>query len=99
MVRGSRQGRKGPPASKTVQRLRWGVPHLDSTLIIWTGFLAFVLVVVAFSLLGTGLFGGSGTGTSIAEAAPDITLVTVGGEYQLSDQRGKVVVLYFSLPG
>lgn len=31
--------------------------------------------------------------------APDVSLTTENGEYHLSQQKGKVVVLYFSFPG
>lgn len=31
--------------------------------------------------------------------APDITLATAEGEFRLSQQRGKVLLLYFSFPG
>ncbi len=33
------------------------------------------------------------------ELAPDMVLATANGEFQLSDQRGKVSLLYFSFPG
>ena len=32
-------------------------------------------------------------------AAPDVTLATLGGELQVSDLEGEVVLLYFSFPG
>jgi hypothetical protein len=34
-----------------------------------------------------------------AQAAPDIVLATADGEFRLSQQKGKVLVLYFSFPG
>ncbi len=36
---------------------------------------------------------------ALAEEAPDIVLATVDGEFQLSEHRGHVVLLYFSFPG
>ena len=33
------------------------------------------------------------------ELAPDITLATANGAFQLSDHRGEVSLLYFSFPG
>ena len=33
------------------------------------------------------------------ELAPDITLATADGVFQLSDHRGEVSLLYFSFPG
>ena len=35
----------------------------------------------------------------VAEAAPDITLMTKQGDYRLSEQKGEVVALYFSFVG
>ena len=34
-----------------------------------------------------------------SETAPDMTLVTLDGEFRLSENRGKVLLLYFSFPG
>lgn len=34
-----------------------------------------------------------------AEPAPDVTLTTAMGDYRLSDQKGDLVVLYFSFVG
>ncbi len=34
-----------------------------------------------------------------ANLAPDIALVTAEGEFLLSEQRGEVLLLYFSFPG
>ena len=65
----------------------------------WAGVLVFVLAVVGISAVAAGLLGDSGKGTALAEAAPDITLATEAGDYQLSKQQGKVVVLYFSQSG
>ncbi len=33
------------------------------------------------------------------ELAPDMVLATTDGEFQLSEQRGQVSLLYFSFPG
>ncbi|MFQ5860301.1 MAG: hypothetical protein ACE5IG_01965 [Dehalococcoidia bacterium] len=49
-----------------------------------------------YSLFAAGLLGGS---TASGEPAPDVTLATADGPFQLSEQRGDVVVLYFSFPG
>ena len=32
-------------------------------------------------------------------AAPDFTVVTESGDFQLSEHKGNVVLLYFSIPG
>ncbi len=59
-----------------------------------------VLVTAAFSLFASGLLTSSGSEPTVRyEIAPDIALATAAGNFQLSDQRGKVVVLYFSFPG
>lgn len=46
-------------------------------------------------LLGVAFAAAQGTGVP----APDVTLRTANGEWRLSQQRGKVVVLFFSFPG
>ena len=35
----------------------------------------------------------------LSNPAPDMTLATLSGEFQLSENRGEVLVLYFSFPG
>jgi len=44
----------------------------------------------------TGSLGGA---WAAGEPAPDITLKTENGDFRLADQKGKVLVLYFSFPG
>ena len=34
-----------------------------------------------------------------ANPAPDMTLATLSGDFQLSENQGEVLVLYFSFPG
>ena len=34
-----------------------------------------------------------------ADAAPDMTLATLDGDFRLSENRGEVLLLYFSFPG
>ena len=41
----------------------------------------------------------SGPETASGEIAPDITLATAAGEFQLSERRGEALLLYFSFPG
>lgn len=41
----------------------------------------------------------SATVTTSAKVAPDIALATIDGEFRLSQQRGKLLLLYFSSPG
>lgn len=36
---------------------------------------------------------------TLAELAPDVTFATAKGPFRLSEQKGKVVLLYFSFPG
>lgn len=39
------------------------------------------------------------TQPAVSERAPDLVLATLDGRFRLSDQTGKVTVLYFSFPG
>lgn len=58
-------------------------------------------LVVPVGLLAWSLFtsGWLGTARAGGEPAPGIRLRTANGEFDLSRQRGTVVVLYFSFPG
>lgn len=56
-------------------------------------------IVGAVALLAILSSSFSGGGTASGETAPDITLATAAGEFQLSEQRGEVTLLYFSFPG
>lgn len=68
--------------------------------LIWVGVLGLVLVIVVSGLFATTSRLGSPEGESgSAEPAADITLGTEAGDFQLSDLRGQVVLLYFSFPG
>ena len=60
------------------------------------GSLLFIGGIVAYGLFATDLLGGS---RAAGEPAPDVTLNTADGEFRLSQQRGKVLLLYFSFPG
>ena len=55
-----------------------------------------ISAILAFSLFAGHLVGNSRVA---AEPAPDVTLKTANGEFSLSQQRGKVLLLYFSFPG
>lgn len=61
------------------------------------------LVAAGVLAVVIGVFGFSssrlGSQEAAAELAPDITLTTLQGDYRLSEQRGEVVVLYFSFVG
>jgi len=61
-----------------------------------TRILIFISAILAFSLFAGHLVGNS---RAAAEPAPDVTLKTANGEFSLSQQRGKVLLLYFSFPG
>ena len=67
--------------------------------LLWAVVATLVLVTGAFSLFVSGLLTSSGTESTAKEPAPDIVLATAAGTFQLSEHRGKVVVLYFSFPG
>ena len=58
--------------------------------------LVLIAGIVAYGLFVTDLLGGS---RAAAEPAPDVTLNTANGEFRLSQQKGKVLLLYFSFPG
>lgn len=59
------------------------------------------LVVIGTLLAGAlALFAGlPGSRKAAAELAPDLTLTTTQGEFRLSQETGKIVVLYFSFVG
>jgi hypothetical protein len=59
--------------------------------------LLFILAFVVSVLLARGLLQWSGSAK--VDIAPDITLATTEGDYRISEQRGSVVVLYYSFPG
>ncbi len=66
----------------------------------WVGVLGLVLVIAISGLFAATIWLGSPEGESVsAEPAVDITLATEAGDFQLSDLRGQVVLLYFSFPG
>ena len=66
----------------------------------WVGVLGLVLVIAISGLFAATIWLGSPEGGSVsAEPAADITLATEAGDFQLSDLRGQVVLLYFSFPG
>jgi hypothetical protein len=58
--------------------------------------LASIVGLLAWGLFATDM---GGIGQLAAEPAPDVTVSTANGEFRLSHQRGKVLVLYFSFPG
>lgn len=62
----------------------------------WAGSLVLIAGIVMYGLFVTDLLGGP---RAAGEPAPDITLNTADGEFRLSQQRGKVLLLYFSFPG
>ena len=56
--------------------------------------------IIIYSFFAAGLLGSASEPNNVtAEAAPDVILATADGEFRLSEQRGKVLVLYFSFPG
>ncbi len=72
--------------------------------LIWAGVLGLVLVIAVSGIFVSGLLGGSRkgdvtAGSPTAALAPDIALTTVDGDFLLSEQRGRVTLLYFSFPG
>ncbi len=68
--------------------------------LIWVGVLGLVLVMVVSGLFAATSRLGSPEGESVsAEPAANIILANEAGDFQLSDLRGQVVLLYFSFPG
>ncbi len=66
----------------------------------WVGVLGLVLVIAISGLFAVASRLASPAGESVsAEPAADIILATEVGDFQLSDLRGQVVLLYFSFPG
>ena len=62
----------------------------------WAGGVLFIAGIMAYGLFITDLLGGS---RAAGEPAPDVAVNTAMGEFRLSQQRGKVLLLYFSFPG
>ena len=58
-----------------------------------------LLVAVTFALSGPARPEVTGEELGLAEAAPDMTLTTLDGDFRLSENRGEVLLLYFSFPG
>ena len=68
--------------------------------LMWAVVASLVVAIATVSLIASSLLTNSGTeSTASYELAPDIAVATAAGNFQLSDHRGKVVVLYFSFPG
>ncbi|HWP34125.1 MAG TPA: hypothetical protein VNM66_00870 [Thermodesulfobacteriota bacterium] len=64
-----------------------------------TRWLALAGTLVGLTALGLWGAGAPSLRRPAGEPAPDVTVRTESGAYRLSEQRGKVVVLYFSFPG
>lgn len=64
--------------------------------LIWAGCLVFIVGVLAYGLFITNV---GGAAQAAGVPAPDVSVSTPNGEFRLSQQRGKVLVLYFSFPG
>ncbi len=63
---------------------------------VWTWTMVFIVVIVTQHLIASDLLGSS---AAVGRPAPDVTLNTTNGGFRLSEQRGKVLVFYFSFPG
>ena len=77
---------------------RSNAPDRRSWWFIGGGLIAAVALLVGLTFA----FSGPQTresGLGLANPAPDITLATLSGDFQLSENRGEVLVLYFSFPG
>jgi hypothetical protein len=92
-MRRSPEQQRGADPSATGVRGRAGRARGRLVRSVRLAFIVSLLAVVAFvagSLRGAWAAG---------EPAPDITLRTENGDFRVADQKGKVVVLYFSFPG
>ena len=65
--------------------------------LLWMTVLFLPMTVVASIIMTSGLLQKSGQ--TNGDLAPDITLATMEGDFHMSEQRGNVVVLYYSFPG
>ena len=91
MPRKGKISRPKTPASK--RRLNRGLLVLGGSIVVIVG-------IILVSVLASGSFTKEPSeNTPAAQLAPDITLSTAGGEFRLSQQKGKVLLLYFSFPG
>ena len=86
-------------AYRTKRQTAKGQSGSSSRRLIWAVGVALVLAIGVSSLFATGFLTGSGKKITSSELAPDITLATLGGNFQLSEHRGEVMLLYFSFPG
>jgi len=90
----SRQGQHPGPRVVDAQGARWaGRARGRLVRLVRSAFIISLFASVAFV---TGSLGGA---WAAGEPAPDITLKTENGDFRLADQKGKVLVLYFSFPG
>lgn len=64
--------------------------------LVWAGSLTFIVGLLAYGLFATDV---GGAAQAAGQPAPDVSMSTANGEFRLSQQRGKVLVLYFSFPG
>lgn len=95
MRRKGREKHPGAPAAAGGDSQRTRRSRAKRRRLFWAGSVAFIVGLLVYGLLATGPLGGPKAG----EPAPDISFATANGEFRLSQQEGKVVVLYFSFPG
>ena len=84
---------------RTKRQTAKGQPGSNSRRLIWVVGLALVLAVGISGLFLTSFLTDSGKESTSNELAPDFTLATLGGNFQLWEHRGEVMLLYFSFPG
>ena len=58
-----------------------------------------LLVALTFALGGPERPEITGQEFGLGEAPPDVTLATLDGDFQVSNQQGEALLLYFSFPG
>ena len=84
---------------RTKRQTAKGQPGSSSRRLIWAVGFALVLAIGVSGLFATSILTGSGKESTSSELAPDIILATLGGNFQLAEHRGEVMLLYFSFPG
>ena len=99
MVRETGDSRKGNSRSLRARSQSSDRRWWNRTRLIWVGVLGVGMAIAGAGLFAAALLGGTAKGTTFAEMAPDITLATTDGEFVLSQQRGRVLLLYSSFPG
>ena len=85
-------------AKRRQRKKRSNAPDRKSWWFIGGGLIAAVALLVGLTFAFSGPQARE-SGPGSANPAPDMTLATLSGDFQLSENQGEVLVLYFSFPG